>query len=257
MARCLTMLLFSFILAARLVASFNFTNSTITSSHNITSITASVTLPPLPVKSKVSSYHNITSITSPPRGTPLNTAAVVSSQTSINDTDHSCDLTTQDCSPAEGPAFDTNNGTYYNPYYDTTDINPNDNQTLRDICANAFDVSLSNWLTTAQTTEHPTASKVPPTKRPPIISKGAGNSSVLVSPTHVKRNESSVSSTTQPLHITSAASDIISPHFPFTASQPCCYNCTISGGPLQLFQWPTQTVPPPTSTYVNNLNFTL
>jgi len=245
------MLLFSILLAATGVSSFNFTNSTVSTYHNTTSTSVPATRPPLPINSQVLPYHNITSVASLTTATPLSTAAGVSSQTTINNTEQSCDTTSQECSPVENP-------TYSNPYYNTSFINPNDNQTLRDICANAFEVSLSSWLSTSSTTqvtEHPVTTKAPSIKGPPLVSKVGGNSTALASKTHVQRNEDAISSTTQPQLTTSFVS--YTPKFPFTASQPCCYNCTIYGGPLQLFQWPAQTASPPTSTYVNNLNFTL
>ncbi|KAE9370111.1 hypothetical protein N431DRAFT_484419 [Stipitochalara longipes BDJ] len=249
------MLLFGLFLAATSVSSFDFSNSTISTYHNTTSTSASATRSTPLLKPKISIYHNITSIASSPLGPPLTTVAAVSSQTSLNDSELICDPSIQNCSSADNQAFYYSNGTYYNPYYNTTYINPNDNQTLRDICADSFDVSLSRWLATAQTSDRPATSKVPSLREPPIISKVGSNSTALAFQTHVRRNESLIANTkTQSQHIISTTSYV--PQFTFTASQPCCYNCTLAGGNLQLFQWPTQTVSPPTSTYINNLGFT-
>jgi hypothetical protein len=248
------MLLFGLISLASTVSSFNFSNSSFSTYYNTTSTSTSTTKSLPLIKPKIPVHHNITSITAPPSGTPLSTVTVLPSATSLNDTEHSCDSSSQDCSPTNNLVFNYSNGTYYNPYYNTTNINPNANQTLRDICANAFDVSLSKWLATAQITSHPATSKTPSFKGSLVISKAGENTSTLATKTYVRRNESAATSTPSE-QITTTASHV--PQFPFTASQPCCYNCTISGGPFQLFQWPTQTASPPTSTYVNNLGFTL
>jgi hypothetical protein len=251
--RC-TMLIFGPISLASTVSSFNFSNSSFSTYYNTTSTSTSTTKSLPLIKPKIPVHHNITSITAPPSGTPLSTVTVLPSATSLNDTEHSCDSSGQDCSPINNLVFNYSNGTYYNPYYNTTNINPNENQTLRDICANAFDVSLSKWLATAQITSHPATSKTPSFKGPLVISKAGENTTTLATKTYVRRNESAATSTPSQ-QVTTTASHV--PQFPFTASQPCCYNCTISGGPFQLFQWPTQTASPPTSTYVNNLGFTL
>lgn len=45
--------------------------------------------------------------------------------------------------------------------------------------------------------------------------------------------------------------------FSYTTSKPCCLNCTIFGGTVQVYYWPTSTASPPVSTLVDKSNFTL
>jgi len=45
--------------------------------------------------------------------------------------------------------------------------------------------------------------------------------------------------------------------FTWTASEPCCQSCYISGGSVDVFYWPTATQNPPVSTLVDAKGFTL
>jgi hypothetical protein len=45
-------------------------------------------------------------------------------------------------------------------------------------------------------------------------------------------------------------------NFAFSATSPCCGRCTIVGGPVQLFYWPTPAPDPPVSTLISS-GFTL
>ena len=47
-------------------------------------------------------------------------------------------------------------------------------------------------------------------------------------------------------------------HLDFTASEPCCESCTLYGGSVQVYYWPTtEAQSPPVSTLVNSAGFTL
>ncbi len=43
----------------------------------------------------------------------------------------------------------------------------------------------------------------------------------------------------------------------FTATQPCCLNCTLWGGNVQVYYWPTPAPTPSVSALVNSAGFTL
>ena len=45
--------------------------------------------------------------------------------------------------------------------------------------------------------------------------------------------------------------------FTWTASEPCCMACSIYGGSVEVFYWPTVTQNPPVSTLVDSKGFTL
>jgi hypothetical protein len=45
--------------------------------------------------------------------------------------------------------------------------------------------------------------------------------------------------------------------FTYTAASPCCSSCTIFGGNVQVFAWPTPAPTPAVSTLVDASNFTL
>lgn len=43
----------------------------------------------------------------------------------------------------------------------------------------------------------------------------------------------------------------------FTPSAPCCLNCTLYGGTVQVYYWPTPAPSPPVTALVDSSNFTL
>lgn len=45
--------------------------------------------------------------------------------------------------------------------------------------------------------------------------------------------------------------------FTFVPTSPCCKECTLFGGNVQVYYWPTATQSPPVSTLVNSEKFTL
>ena len=45
--------------------------------------------------------------------------------------------------------------------------------------------------------------------------------------------------------------------FPFTPSSPCCYSCTLFGGNVRVYYWPTPAPMPGVSVLVNTNGFTL
>jgi hypothetical protein len=45
--------------------------------------------------------------------------------------------------------------------------------------------------------------------------------------------------------------------FQFTAAVPCCLSCTLYGGNVQVYYWPTPAITPAVSTLVNTAGFTL
>jgi hypothetical protein len=218
------MLLLAVFLVAAGAASFNFTNST---------------------------YSNTTS-TSTSKDPSIVTTTT--SQDAGAESTPPCDTSTQDCLRPEEPFFDTRFGTYDNPYYKADDINPNDNETLRHYCATEFDMELSKWLDTAPITQESAKVKRDQVKISLPQAPGQNDDSEVAIEAHVKRDETSTANTNIEASIITAS--YVS-QFTFTASQPCCYTCTVHGGRFSVFQWDTETDSPPTSTYVNNLGFTL
>jgi hypothetical protein len=217
-----TMLLLALILAATSVSPFNFSNST---------------------------YQNTTSI-STLSVLPSTNAPIPSQPTSIGP-EQPCDSSTQRCDRPGDPVFDNTFGIYNNPYFNSSEINPNDNQTLLDQCANAFNLFLSNWFDTAPIAYGSTISKTTPLKQPPPAAQSQVNTSTAVVEAHAKRNQTPIASIdTKPQQSTDSAYYVS--QFSFTASPPCCYNCTVHGGYMSLVQWPTKTTSPLTSIYAND-----
>jgi len=164
----------------------------------------------------------------------------------------------QDCDRSGYPYFGGYTGPYVNPW-----TNTNDSAASR--CSTVFDSELSSWLATAPITNAlgtstgltewdagPTTDNYYPTV--------AAGSTVQV-----------VSGTTTTVSWTSGAfimyeypphSSVYVSNFDYTPSAPCCSSCTVYGGTVQVFQWPTATATPTATPAVSLLvdivnNFTL
>jgi len=49
----------------------------------------------------------------------------------------------------------------------------------------------------------------------------------------------------------------VGPEFAYTVSTPCCLQCTLFGGTVQVFYWPTPAPSPPVTALVNTAGYTL
>jgi hypothetical protein len=102
------------------------------------------------------------------------------------------------------------------------------NATLASFCSSAFEAETSLWLATASVTESTWAI------------------------TFLDGAKSTTASTTDSM----AYSSYDEP-FTYTPAPPCCLNCTLYGGHVQVFYWPTITASNSISTLVNQAGFTL
>lgn len=138
--------------------------------------------------------------------------------------------TQRDCERSEQP-FYTYTAGFGNPYYDGDKINKNIDDTLIVYCASQSRSQVSQFLATA------------PITAGPIVPK-----STFVTSWFSLSQTESWSAYTPYYYV---------PEFTFTASKPCCLSCTLFGGNVQVYNWPTPAPSPPVSTLVNSNGFTL
>lgn len=99
------------------------------------------------------------------------------------------------------------------------------NASLASFCSSSFEAETSLWLATASVTESTWA----------ITFLNAAKSTTEDSMTYSSYDEP----------------------FTYTPAPPCCLNCTLYGGHVQVFYWPTITASNSISTLVNQAGFTL
>lgn len=144
---------------------------------------------------------------------------------------HSYDLN-RDCDRSGQPFYSSYMG-FNNPYYDYEYLQYMlyvvASSSLLDHCITLWDDQFSQWEGTAAVTS---LSLIPAT-----------TSSLYTDDVYIYASWWSVSS--------------VSGFPPYTASAPCCALCTLYGGNVQVYYWPTMTESPPVSTLVNEAGFTL
>lgn len=116
-------------------------------------------------------------------------------------------------------------------------------------CSTLWDSAVSVWAETAVYT--PTAATI--TKR------AVTTTSAAIQTGNVNANASQVVGTVEladPKTYTQTLSGEARV-FTWTASEPCCRACSIYGGSVDVFYWPTATQNPPVTTLVNSKGFTL
>jgi hypothetical protein len=134
------------------------------------------------------------------------------------------------CERPEQP-FYTYSADFGNPYFDGDRINENVQLTLVSYCAAQSQSAVSQFLATA------------PITAGPIIPQ-----STFVTSWFSLTQTDSWSAFTPYYYV---------PEFTFIASKPCCLSCTIFGGTVDVYNWPTPAPSPPISTLVNAEGFTL
>lgn len=203
-------------------------------------------------------YHNFTSDSCSPT-----LQSIAPSKTSVPvscPSPNLCDSLTQDYFQPEEPFFDDHGCAYDNPYYSINDIDPNTNATLRAYFAAKFTTSLPNWFATAPETpgavipETTVSAKTAVYWDPGSFQHYHNHRRwpcyldwVHIKPIH--RSGPQYMAAYTPVSYVS--------QFSFTASQLCCFNCTLYGGDIQVYHWPTATSEGATSTLVNSEGFTL
>jgi hypothetical protein len=138
----------------------------------------------------------------------------------------------RNCDRSGDPYFSSYMG-FNNPYYDFEYMEymmyKHPSASLMDYCITLWDNSFSQWEATAAVTS---ISLIPAT-----------TSSLYSDVVYTYASWWSVS--------------YVSDFPPYTASAPCCALCTLYGGNVQVYYWPTTTESPPVSTLVNEGGFTL
>jgi hypothetical protein len=127
----------------------------------------------------------------------------------------------------------------YNPY-DSADVSISvNNPSILTYCSQLFESDFSQWEATAAITTEVTTEVY--TGYTPYAD-GPSSSLSLYS--------TQIDTTTQ--------SDVYYvDSFSFTAAEPCCLICTLYGGNVQVYYWPTPAITPAVSTLVNTAGFTL
>lgn len=198
-------------------------NSTTTSSHSSTS--------------RTSSFSSVT--TSP------------SNHSSSNSSGHNETIT--------GSAY-YNPYSFVNPYYYRALSATGEALSSLMSCSSIWRSDFSTWSLTAEKTTGPIVAKTTQTTLDVgyITTHGAMKVKSGTKTTTIPKSVETVLPQTNT--ITSAEMGplyLAASSFDFTASKPCCYGCTISGGTVQVFYWPTETQSPPLSTLINADGFTL
>lgn len=134
------------------------------------------------------------------------------------------------CERPEQPWYTYTAAPFGNPYYDGDEINKNIDGTLIEYCGAQSRSIVSQFLATA-----------PITARPVIPQ------STFVTEGFSLSQSESWSAYTPYYYV---------PEFTFTASKPCCLSCTIFGGDVEIYNWPTPAPSPPISTLINSNGFT-
>lgn len=117
-------------------------------------------------------------------------------------------------------------------------------------CGSIWASSFTRWLGTAEVSTGPI---IPATTQTttwlPWISTSTGSMETVVT-TILPKTFTSTVPAQGPLYY-------VPDYLDFTASEPCCYSCTLYGGNVQVYYWPEKTQSPPISTLVNSAGFTL
>jgi len=153
---------------------------------------------------------------------------------------------------------------FLNPYFYRVLAATGDARSSLMSCSSIWGSDFSAWSLTAEKTTGPVIAATTETSIIlPYVSTQDGSTEISRGTKTTWTStipESVVTVLPQTTIITSAAMGplyLAESSFDFTASEPCCYGCTLSGGTVQVFYWPTETQSPPISTLVNDVGFTL
>jgi hypothetical protein len=133
------------------------------------------------------------------------------------------------------------------------------------LCSSVWNTAFTEWLGTAQISTGPvvSASTETTTYYPWFTTKLAvdsftetvNGSTIVLESTSTEGVSTVLGSTVTTVFSEYGPRYLVPTTFDFTASQPCCESCTIRGGSVQVFYWPSSS--PSISTFINTNNFTL
>jgi hypothetical protein len=141
---------------------------------------------------------------------------------------HGLDANGDDCRLPYSPNYQGQPNFYNTSLYPTMILPPN--PSLASYCSSMFDDALDSWMATAAVYYF-------------------GNTYVV----QTTDNKGDVSSYTTATTTSARFQDEMF----FTPSAPCCLNCTLYGGTVQVYYWPTPAPSPPVTALVDSSNFTL